>query len=404
MSLHVAFVSIPLHGHVIPTLAIVEELVSRGHRVTYPATDEFAGMLEGFGARVLRYESTWSVPARLPNPTTADAMARLALLLLNESIVQVESAVERLSHDVPDVVAYDTAASAAVRPLARRWKCSGVQLFTGVATSERFSLDEQLERRFPQRAVDPGHPVVREHRRRLGAFRRRQDVHDRASSRDLSEGVSLVFQPRAFHTAADAFDDRYVFVGPCAGKHAFLGEWSPPAGTKPVLLVTLGTLYNRQLEFFRSVVCACTGIDCHVVMAVGPDVDPADVGVLPANIDVHRHVPQLTVLAHARAFVTHGGMGSTMEGLLTATPLVVVPQTPEQDAVARRVAELGLGRRLPPAEVTADALRTAVLEVMTDEATRQRVRDMQRHAREAGGAPRAVDTIEACVRAAAPSW
>ena len=66
--LHVAFVSIPLYGHVIPTLAIVEELVSRGHRVTYLATGEFTGMLGGAGARTVRYESTWPTPAGLPTP------------------------------------------------------------------------------------------------------------------------------------------------------------------------------------------------------------------------------------------------------------------------------------------------------------------------------------------------
>ncbi|MBT2210355.1 hypothetical protein [Actinomadura sp. NEAU-AAG7] len=61
--------------------------------------------------------------------------------------------------------------------------------------------------------------------------------------------------------------------------------------------------------------------------------------------------------------------------------MVAVPRTPEQRTTADRLVELGLGRSPAPAEATPDRLREAV--------------------RDAGGAPRAADVIEARLAPAA---
>ena len=42
MARHVLFVALAGHGHVTPTLPLVEELVQRGHRVAYATAAEFA--------------------------------------------------------------------------------------------------------------------------------------------------------------------------------------------------------------------------------------------------------------------------------------------------------------------------------------------------------------------------
>jgi len=47
-------------------------------------------------------------------------------------------------------------------------------------------------------------------------------------------------------------------------------------------------------------------------MTVG-EVDPAALGPIPATVDIRPRFPQLGVLRHAAAFVSHAGMNSTME-------------------------------------------------------------------------------------------
>lgn len=50
MAMHFAFVSIPAHGHVNPTLPLVAELVGRGHRVTYFTAADFEPRIRAAGA------------------------------------------------------------------------------------------------------------------------------------------------------------------------------------------------------------------------------------------------------------------------------------------------------------------------------------------------------------------
>ncbi|WP_424187275.1 nucleotide disphospho-sugar-binding domain-containing protein [Actinokineospora sp. G85] len=115
----------------------------------------------------------------------------------------------------------------------------------------------------------------------------------------------------------------------------------------------------------------------------------------PPNVEAHQQVPQLDILPHARLFITHGGMGSTMESLANGVPMVFTPHTPEQKAIARRATELGLGRTLDPATPTATTLRDLVNETNENETIRRRTRRMREAIERAGGTTTAADHVEA---------
>jgi UDP:flavonoid glycosyltransferase YjiC (YdhE family) len=74
---------------------------------------------------------------------------------------------------------------------------------------------------------------------------------------------------------------------------------------------------------------------------------------------------------------------------------VVVPQMAEQAANAERLRELGLGERLDPDAVTPEALRAAVARVSSDPAVRDNLARMREAIRNAGGAVRGADLVEA---------
>ena len=105
-------------------------------------------------------------------------------------------------------------------------------------------------------------------------------------------------------------------------------------------------------------------------------------------------MPQIAVLRHATVFVTHAGMGGTMEGLANEVPLVALPQMAEQRANADRIRQLGLGRALDPDTVDGDSLWKAVEEVAHDPDVRERLRWMRDRIDEAGGAEAAADAVE----------
>lgn len=57
MSSHIAVLCIPAHGHMRPALAVTEELVRRGHRVSFLTPDGFTPAVRKTGASVVPYAS-----------------------------------------------------------------------------------------------------------------------------------------------------------------------------------------------------------------------------------------------------------------------------------------------------------------------------------------------------------
>jgi macrolide glycosyltransferase len=135
-------------------------------------------------------------------------------------------------------------------------------------------------------------------------------------------------------------------------------------------------------------------VDRDVVVKVGPAVDPDALGPVPPNASVHRWVPQLSVLAHASAFVTHAGMGGCSEGLWHGVPMVAVPQAVDQFGNADRLVELGVARRLD-VDATPAELRAAVLRLESASDVADRCAALRAELRQAGGAAGAADVIEA---------
>jgi calicheamicin 4-deoxy-4-thio-alpha-D-digitoxosyltransferase len=419
---HVVVFTIPAQGHVTPTLAVVEDLVRRGHRVTCLTVEEYAPIVEAAGAEPLRYPTAWSREdsgAEAPAPDPTDVVAWAPLLGLAEVLAQAPVAREHFASSPPDLVLYDAVAYLVGRGLARTWGCPAVRVFTSFASNESFSLFRKLT---SGAEPDPQHMAVREFDRLTREFLD-EHGHPGVPAAELSERheeLNLVFVPRAFQVAAKMFDDRYVFVGPALGDRAHQGPWHPPASGLPVVLVALGTEEPRPTAaFFRSCVDAFRDEPWHLVLATG-QVDPAELGVLPPNVEAHHRVPQLHVLRHAAAFVTHAGMGSMMEALSFRVPLITVPKVPEQAVVAARAAELGLGVFVSDEGVTEEPppvtehiedfgiqaftpfhdeggewLPGAVRRVTSDPGTAERLATLRREIDAAGGAPEAGRAIDA---------
>ncbi|MCX2750402.1 hypothetical protein OOZ51_21715 [Arthrobacter sp. MI7-26] len=79
-------------------------------------------------------------------------------------------------------------------------------------------------------------------------------------------------------------------------------------------------------------------------------------------------------------------------------PLAAFPLQPEQQANARRVEDLGLGRRLPLEGLTPELIRETVIEVSEDPAIRGNLEAMTARVRGSGGAPAAAAAIEDFLR------
>ncbi|HET8658911.1 MAG TPA: macrolide family glycosyltransferase [Micromonosporaceae bacterium] len=393
MGRHIAFFNIPAAGHMYPTLAVVAELVRRGHRVTYASVPQRARLIEAMGATVVPYRTTRPADSD-PDPRVPQGPAYVGQSLLNflhEAEVTLPQLEPVFLKDRPDLVVHDRMAFVA-RIVAAKLAVPTVETWAVLVSNERWSLADDAA------AFDPTHPAFPAYLARLDTLLKAQGLPIKPE--EFLAPVAhrhLAFFPRFFQYEGDAFDERYCFVGPCVRPARLEEAWQPPPGGRPLALVSLGTINNRAPDFYRTCFAAFAGSPWRAVVAVGERLDPASLGPPPDNVEVRTAVPQLAVLEHARVFVSHAGMGGVMEALRVGVPQVVVPFTPEQEKNAVRVAQLGIGVRLTAAGLTPQALREAVDRVTTDDRMAGRISELRQQMGEAGGTVRAADVIEECL-------
>ncbi|MER6382157.1 macrolide family glycosyltransferase [Streptomyces sp. NPDC001250] len=392
MAQHFLFLVIPDHGHILPNLAVVEELTRRGHRVTFVTGEEVSAPVSAAGATVLPYASEYRSLNHFES-VNEDLGSRMLTLLIDESAAMLRTVEAALDGDRPDVVVYDFATSHAGRILERKWGLPAVQLCPAFAQNEKFSFASGFDESDTGGVADYAAPPVMVEAINKLVAEHGLDVPFHEFFLSIAKS-NLVFLPKEFQIHGESFDGRFSFVGPCISDRSFLGEWQPPTSEMPVVLVSLGATFSDATGFFDACIKAFADASFHVVLTLGSSMDPAALGDLPSNIEAHRWVSHVAVLEHAKAFVTHGGMGSVMDSLSAGVPMVMVPHSPLDRPTGRRVTDLGLGEVIAPEDLTAEGLRDAVVKLLSDTETSARARGMQDPVRRAGGAVRAADVLE----------
>lgn len=387
-SRQILFLSFPMHGHVYPTLTIAEELVRRGHHVTYATNESFATEVKLTGAELLSYDDELAAIAERVNPQAGTN--EITLTAISFALQGLRS-LGPLAHraDPPDLVVCDPLTFAPGALLTDAWNVPLIVTHPNVAFNDAFNWPAELREQlmgdpvFGPRAVE----IEAEMARLIASFGSSEQRLNRADDR------ALVFVPRVLQPQADTFGDNYTFVGPCTDGTVFNGEWQP-ADERPVLFISLGTLYNERPEHLKLFASAFAQLDWQVVMSVGGSTSAAGALQLPANFELHEWLPQLSVLEHASVFLTNGGLGGITSALQQGTPMVLIPEAAEQRMHAGQVVDLGLGRLVSIADTTPEQLREAVLAVAADPRTAARARELQSLIRAAGGTSRAADVIE----------
>ena len=137
---------------------------------------------------------------------------------------------------------------------------------------------------------------------------------------------------------------------------------------RPFVYVTSGTEPPSVTFPWRELFAALDDLDVDAVATIGPHVDPAALGAVPANVRVERFVPQADLLGRASAVVSHGGAGTVLGAASHGRPQLVVPlvRRPVGERRRRRRRRLrhrpraGPTQRRGPRPVVAHAARRPV--------------------------------------------
>ena len=162
----------------------------------------------------------------------------------------------------------------------------------------------------------------------------------------------------------------------------------------PIIYITLGTVYNRNLGVFGALLDGLRDEALNVVVTVGKQNDPAALGPQASNIHVHRYIPQELLLPHCTAVVTHGGAGSLLGALAFGLPLLIVPQGADHFYNADRAIAAGAAVQLMPDRLTADSAREAVRVLLHDDTFRDAARRIKNELDAMPDAQQAVESLE----------
>lgn len=384
---HVLMSTCAAHGHIHPNLPVMAELVARGHRVTYPVPDRFADAVGATGATVL------PITTDLPDPAKGQQWPEGGIeamrLFSDEARSAYRQITAALGDDLPDIVCYDGSGWAG-HALSRVHGVPRVELAPHMVAWDTFEED------FAEAYAELDEPEGLVWQAEMDAWLAEVGVNTGNKEFLGPPDRSVVLIPEAMQPNRDRVErDRYTFVGPVIGDRSHQGSW--PAPDRPLLLASLGSAYSDRPAFWRDCIAAMHGTGWLSVLAIGPHVDLADLGEIPDDVIVREWVPQLAVLEHASAFITHAGMGGCAEGLWHGVPMVAVPQASDQLVNGPRLAEIGVAEHLPAEEVTPQRLREAVLRVASSESVAARCGEEKRAARSAGGAPAAADVVESLI-------
>ena len=180
-----------------------------------------------------------------------------------------------------------------------------------------------------------------------------------------------------------------------------LPPWFEALPPGPKVYVTLGTVANHTPKVFETVLAGVADQPATVIVTVGPDRDPAELGPLLANVHVEAYLPQTLVFPSCDLVVCHGGSGTTLAALAAGLPLLLLPQEANQFWNAERVADLGVGQVLRSDQLTAEAVQQAVGQLLADPKPRATAQAIAADIAAMPGPDQAVATLERLVGAGA---
>lgn len=381
----IAWFCIPAAGHTNPTVEVVRTLTQAGHHVRYYSFMLFREKLEAAGAEVIPIDDYCAELKLGPDAgkRIATDTAFATQVLADTTLAVDEALLEDLRAYQPNVIVADS--------MAMWGKLLAIKLGVPYVCSTTTFAFNQHSAKIMKQSIWELVKMMLSMGKINKQLKRLQD-HGYAVKSILdvvqndNDTHTVVYTSDYFQPCADTFSDKYAFVGPSVREAAPL----PRTSDRKRVYISMGTVNNNMPALYHRCIEALAD-RYELILSVGQSVDPAQLGALPPHVTAAQQVNQMAVLADCDAFLTHCGMNSVSEALYCGVPLVLFPQTKEQQGVANRTAQLGAGVMLE--KDSADGIRAAVEKVLSSSAYRAEAEKIGQTFRNAGGAEAAAKAI-----------
>jgi MGT family glycosyltransferase len=211
------------------------------------------------------------------------------------------------------------------------------------------------------------------------------------------ELAAITQTPKEFDFPIPEMPPAFYYAGPLhdnEGREPIPFSWEK-LSRKPLIYASMGTLVNGLKSVYRTILEAVGEFpEMQVVLSVGRNVDPNDLGSIPTNTIVVPVAPQIELLKRATLCITHAGLNTTLEALAQGVPMVAIPIGYDQPGIANRISYHGVGEFVDVGDLTARRLSELMAKVTSDPSYRDKARWFQKVLREARGLDVAADIIE----------
>ena len=381
--MRVVFTTQPGVGHFHPQVPLIHALADAGHDVAVACARPFVPVVEASGAHAFAAGLDWDLaggPAKtFPEAARFPPGPHRAAYVLSQVFAGVTA--ERMAEGVL------TRAAGWPFDLVVRETME----FGGYLAAETLGLPHAVVQTTPHRrsVLSSIREPLNAHRARLG-LSPDPDLSSLTRYLHLSvrpaslQGTPLV--PNSHSYSAPVFDRSITHAAPA---------WVDAPMGSPVIFATLGTVANQYDQgLLATILAAAEPIAGTLVLAVGPDTDPATFGPQPDHIHIERYVPQSLVFPRCDLVIAHGGSGTMMSSLAHGVPMVLIPIAADQPDNAAVVAAHGLGAVVGREERTVTAIREAIRAVLGQPSYRQAAERMRDEMAALPGLEHAVSLLE----------
>jgi MGT family glycosyltransferase len=382
--MNISFFHIPSLGMYHAIEPILLELQARGHQVTHYNEAGFNQYVQKSTLPFIPYPS---YQGYVPNAFRSSMnLYQLGSLLLETAESMVDFVEAEVRRESPDLILHSKF-MAAPKAIANKCGIAAVCLTTGFVFHPRTILSEERTNRPPvdMSNVSSFLRFKKRARKFYGKYLSESSDADDIFIND--ESLNLVLSLECFQPARSSLSSHCRFVGPTVRLDRYSKSYE-------LIYVSLGSVFVDNKEFFHICIQALRTLGRRVVISLSGGFSPEDFDDVPDNIELCRFVKQTDILQRAAVFVTHGGDQSVSEAIYCETPMVVVPQIPEQLFRGQQVQRLMIGKYIDPNDLTVDLLRSVVGDLLENDLFRHNVQALKRDMPVVSAAIAACDQIE----------
>jgi MGT family glycosyltransferase len=412
----IGFLSLPLTGHLNPMTALARKLKSRGHEAVFFGVPDIEPVARAADLDFVPFGENEYPPGSIAKKWGGVAnlhgldVVRYTARELTPDLIKV--ALEHLPGKI-----VETGVNALILDTAYRFieivpmhlRLPYVQIWnvlhfdsSGSTPLALYSWPHETSPEALARNVE-GLQIFREYREAIMpiaqsyAERNRLEIDWSNSAATVSKLAVITQTPKEFDFPIPHLPPQFHYAGPFhdnQGREPISFAWEKLTD-KPLIYASMGTLVNGLNKVYDTILEAVGRFsEMQVVLSVGRNVSPDDLGPIPSNTIVVRVAPQIELLKRAALCITHAGLNTALEALAQGVPMVAIPIGYDQPGVAARIAYHGVGEFVEIGNLTAQHLSELIAKVTANPKYRVKARWFQKVLAETPGLDIAADIIE----------